>query len=47
MRNGFTLIEVVVALCIVTILTAIAIPGFRKVTEDFRVNECVYIMPNA
>jgi prepilin-type N-terminal cleavage/methylation domain-containing protein len=38
-RNGFTLIEVVVALCIVTILTAIAIPGFRKATEDFRLNE--------
>ncbi|MDR0393427.1 MAG: type II secretion system GspH family protein [Puniceicoccales bacterium] len=37
-RNGFTLIEIVVALCIVALLTAIAIPGFRKVTEDFRVN---------
>jgi prepilin-type N-terminal cleavage/methylation domain-containing protein len=41
-RNGFTLIEVVVALCIVAILSAIAIPGFRKATEDFRLNECVY-----
>jgi prepilin-type N-terminal cleavage/methylation domain-containing protein len=38
-RNGFTLIEVVVALCIVAILSAIAIPGFRKATEDFRLNE--------
>jgi prepilin-type N-terminal cleavage/methylation domain-containing protein len=37
-RNGFTLIEVVVTLCIVGILTAIAIPGFRKATEDFRLN---------
>jgi prepilin-type N-terminal cleavage/methylation domain-containing protein len=37
-RNGFTLIEVVVTLCIVAILTAIAIPGFRKATEDFRLN---------
>ncbi|MDR0647630.1 MAG: prepilin-type N-terminal cleavage/methylation domain-containing protein, partial [Puniceicoccales bacterium] len=37
-RNGFTLIEIVVALCIVAILAAIAIPGFRKATEDFRLN---------
>jgi prepilin-type N-terminal cleavage/methylation domain-containing protein len=37
-RNGFTLIEVVVTLCIVAILTAIAIPGFKKATEDFRLN---------
>jgi prepilin-type N-terminal cleavage/methylation domain-containing protein len=37
-RNGFTLIEIVVTLCIVAILSAIAIPGFRKVTEDFRLN---------
>jgi prepilin-type N-terminal cleavage/methylation domain-containing protein len=37
-RNGFTLIEVVVTLCIVAILSAIAIPGFRKATEDFRLN---------
>ncbi|MDR0647253.1 MAG: prepilin-type N-terminal cleavage/methylation domain-containing protein, partial [Puniceicoccales bacterium] len=37
-RTGFTLIEVVVALCIVAILTAIAIPGFKKATEDFRLN---------
>jgi prepilin-type N-terminal cleavage/methylation domain-containing protein len=38
-RGGFTLIEIVVALCIVAILTAIAIPGFKKATEDFRLNE--------
>ncbi|MDR0392869.1 MAG: type II secretion system GspH family protein, partial [Puniceicoccales bacterium] len=37
-RKGFTLIEVVVTLCIVAILTAIAIPGFKKTTEDFRLN---------
>ncbi|MDR0647173.1 MAG: prepilin-type N-terminal cleavage/methylation domain-containing protein [Puniceicoccales bacterium] len=37
-RKGFTLIEIVVTLCIVAILTAIAIPGFRKATEDFRLN---------
>jgi prepilin-type N-terminal cleavage/methylation domain-containing protein len=37
-RSGFTLIEIVVTLCIVAILTAIAIPGFKKATEDFRVN---------
>jgi prepilin-type N-terminal cleavage/methylation domain-containing protein len=37
-RNGFTLIEIIVALCIVAILSAIAIPGFRKATEDFRLN---------
>jgi prepilin-type N-terminal cleavage/methylation domain-containing protein len=37
-RSGFTLIEIVVTLCIVTILTAIAVPGFRKATEDFRLN---------
>ncbi|MDR1254795.1 MAG: type II secretion system GspH family protein [Puniceicoccales bacterium] len=38
-RGGFTLIEIIVALCIVAILTAIAIPGFKKATEDFRLNE--------
>jgi prepilin-type N-terminal cleavage/methylation domain-containing protein len=37
-RSGFTLIEIIVALCIVAILTAIAVPGFKKATEDFRVN---------
>jgi prepilin-type N-terminal cleavage/methylation domain-containing protein len=37
-RSGFTLIEIVVTLCIVTILTAIAVPGFKKATEDFRLN---------
>jgi prepilin-type N-terminal cleavage/methylation domain-containing protein len=37
-RSGFTLIEIVVTLCIVAILTAIAIPGFKKATEDFRLN---------
>jgi prepilin-type N-terminal cleavage/methylation domain-containing protein len=37
-RGGFTLIEVVVTLCIVAIFTAIAVPGFRKATEDFRFN---------
>jgi prepilin-type N-terminal cleavage/methylation domain-containing protein len=37
-KGGFTLIEIVVALYIVAILTAIAIPGFRKATEDFRLN---------
>jgi prepilin-type N-terminal cleavage/methylation domain-containing protein len=37
-RNGFTLVEIIVALCIVAILTAIAIPGFKKATEDFRLN---------
>jgi prepilin-type N-terminal cleavage/methylation domain-containing protein len=41
-RNGFTLIEIVVTLCIVAILTAIAVPGFRKATEDFRLNEFAY-----
>jgi prepilin-type N-terminal cleavage/methylation domain-containing protein len=40
-RNGFTLIEIVVALCIVALLTAIAVPGFKKATEDFRLNEFV------
>jgi prepilin-type N-terminal cleavage/methylation domain-containing protein len=40
-RGGFTLIEIIVALCIVAILTAIAIPGFKKATEDFRVNSTV------
>jgi prepilin-type N-terminal cleavage/methylation domain-containing protein len=37
-RNGFTLVEIIVTLCIVAILTAIAIPGFKKATEDFRLN---------
>ncbi|MDR0755619.1 MAG: type II secretion system GspH family protein, partial [Puniceicoccales bacterium] len=37
-RKGFTLVEIIVALCIVAILTAIAVPGFRKATEDFRLN---------
>ncbi|MDR2769032.1 MAG: prepilin-type N-terminal cleavage/methylation domain-containing protein [Puniceicoccales bacterium] len=36
---GFTLVEIMVALCIVTILSTIAIPGFKKATEDFRLNE--------
>jgi type II secretory pathway pseudopilin PulG len=30
-----------VALCIVAILTAIAVPGFKKVTEDFRLNATI------
>ncbi|MDR0756134.1 MAG: hypothetical protein LBE99_04455, partial [Puniceicoccales bacterium] len=37
-RKDFTLVEIIVALCIVAILTAIAVPGFRKATEDFRLN---------
>jgi prepilin-type N-terminal cleavage/methylation domain-containing protein len=37
-RNGFTLVEIVVSLCIVAILAAIAVPGFKKATEDFRLN---------
>jgi prepilin-type N-terminal cleavage/methylation domain-containing protein len=37
-QNGFTLVEIIVALCIVAILTAIAVPGFKKATEDFRLN---------
>jgi prepilin-type N-terminal cleavage/methylation domain-containing protein len=40
-KGGFTLIEIIVALCIVAILTAIAVPGFRKVTEDYRLNSTV------
>jgi prepilin-type N-terminal cleavage/methylation domain-containing protein len=40
-RNGFTLVEIIVALCIVAILAAIAVPGFKKATEDFRVNSTV------
>jgi prepilin-type N-terminal cleavage/methylation domain-containing protein len=40
-RGGFTLIEIIVALCIVAILTIIAIPGFKKATEDFRLNSTV------
>ncbi|MDR2396332.1 MAG: type II secretion system GspH family protein [Puniceicoccales bacterium] len=38
-RNGFTLVEIIVSLCIVAILAAIAVPGFKKATEDFRLNE--------
>jgi prepilin-type N-terminal cleavage/methylation domain-containing protein len=40
-RGGFTLIEIIVALCIVAILTAIAVPGFKKATEDYRLNSTV------
>jgi prepilin-type N-terminal cleavage/methylation domain-containing protein len=40
-RNGFTLVEIIVALCIVAILTAIVVPGFRKTMQDLKLNECV------
>ncbi|MDR0647386.1 MAG: prepilin-type N-terminal cleavage/methylation domain-containing protein [Puniceicoccales bacterium] len=38
---GFTLVEIVVTLCIVAILTTIAIPGFKKTMQDLKFNEFV------
>jgi prepilin-type N-terminal cleavage/methylation domain-containing protein len=36
---GFTLAEVMVALCIVAIFTTIAVPGFKKTMQDLKFNE--------
>ncbi|MDR2396538.1 MAG: type II secretion system GspH family protein [Puniceicoccales bacterium] len=36
---GFTLVEIMVALCIVAILTIIAVPGFKKTMRDLKFNE--------
>ncbi|MDR0755370.1 MAG: prepilin-type N-terminal cleavage/methylation domain-containing protein [Puniceicoccales bacterium] len=38
---GFTLAEIMVALCIVAILTAVAVPGFKKTMRDLKFNEFV------
>ncbi|MDR1255032.1 MAG: prepilin-type N-terminal cleavage/methylation domain-containing protein [Puniceicoccales bacterium] len=38
---GFTLAEIMVALCIAAIFTAIAMPGFKKTMQDLKLNEFV------
>ena len=39
--QGFTLFELMVTLCIVSILASIALPGFRKTIQEFRLNAFV------
>ncbi|MDR0393222.1 MAG: prepilin-type N-terminal cleavage/methylation domain-containing protein [Puniceicoccales bacterium] len=36
---GFTLVEIMVTLCIVAIFTIIAVPGFKKTMQDLKLNE--------
>jgi prepilin-type N-terminal cleavage/methylation domain-containing protein len=36
-RNGFTIIETVIAICLISILTAIATPGFARVIDAIEV----------
>ena len=38
---GFTLFEIMVALCVVAILSAFAIPGFKKISDDMKINQTV------
>ena len=40
-HKGFTLFELMVTLCIVSILATIALPGFRKTMREFRLNAFV------
>jgi prepilin-type N-terminal cleavage/methylation domain-containing protein len=42
-RSGFTLIEVLVAILIVGILSALAMPQYWKITERSRANEAVQL----
>ena len=39
MRHGFTLIETIIAVCLISILTAIATPGFARVIDAIEVRE--------
>lgn len=39
MRHGFTIIETVIALCLISILTAIATPGFARIIDAIEVRE--------
>jgi prepilin-type N-terminal cleavage/methylation domain-containing protein len=38
-RHGFTLIETIIAVCLISILTAIATPGFARVIDAIEVRE--------
>lgn len=39
--SAFTLFEIMVALCVVAILTTFAIPGFKKISDDIKINTTV------
>jgi prepilin-type N-terminal cleavage/methylation domain-containing protein len=39
MRHGFTIIETIIAICLISILTAIATPGFARVIDAIEVRE--------
>ncbi len=40
-RRGFTLIEAMIVVAIISILTAIAVPNFRKARERARTAQCI------
>ncbi len=43
MKNncGFTLVEIMIAVCIIGIVSALALPHFGKAREDFQRNTCL------
>ena len=37
--SGFTLLEMMVVIALLVVVTTFAVPGFRKLYKDFRINE--------